>query len=71
MRATHLAAQVLLGRCAVVMQVGRVVLAHVVFEGLRVSAWRRLPLGLLGVGVEVVRQVLAVGVADLLREGEV
>lgn len=66
MRATHLAVQVLLGRCAVVMQIGRVVLAHVVFERFRVGIRWRLPFGLLGVGVEVVREVFAVGVSDLL-----
>jgi hypothetical protein len=65
-RAADLAAQVLLRGGAVMVQIGRVVLAHVVFEGLRVGLWRRLPFRLLGAGVEVVGEVLAVGVADFL-----
>jgi hypothetical protein len=43
-----------------------VVLAHVVFEGLTVGVRRRLPAGLFGAWVEVVGQVFAVGVANLL-----
>lgn len=62
----NLTAQVLLGGRAVVVQIGGVILAHVVLEGFRVGLCRRLPFRFFGAGVEVVRQVLAVGVADFL-----
>ena len=42
------------------------VLAHVVLERIAVGVWRWLPFALLGVCVEIVRQVLAVGVSNLL-----
>lgn len=71
-RAANFAAEVLgllLGRRAAAVglgEVGGVILAHVVFQGLGVGFGRRLPFGFLGGGVEVVGQVFAVGVADFL-----
>lgn len=44
--------------------------SHVLLELLRVSARRRLPSRVLGGGVEVVGQVLAVGAADLPALGQ-
>lgn len=43
------------------------VLAHVVLERLAVRVRGWLPFRLLGAGIEVVGQVFAVGVSDLLR----
>ena len=42
-----------------------VVLGHVDLEGLRVGPGRRLPAGLFRRGIEIVREVLGVGVTDL------
>lgn len=51
-------------------QVGSVILAHVVLQRLAVGVLRRLPSRLFAAGVEVVRQVLAVGVANLPARGQ-
>lgn len=66
MSAADLAIEVLLVRKAVLVQVSGMVLAHVVLESLAVGVCRRLPSRLLCVRVEVIRQILAVGVPDLL-----
>ena len=44
---------------------GAVVGAHVVLEGLAVGAGGRLPSALLGRGIEIIREILGVGVSDL------
>lgn len=64
--ASDLAIQILLVGELVLVQVGGVVLSHILFERLAVRVLRRLPSRLLGVRVEVVRQILAVGMPHLL-----
>ena len=64
---SDLSIEVLLIRYTVLAQICCVVLAHVVLERVAVGFLRRLPSRLLGVWVEVVWEVLAVGVSDLLR----
>lgn len=63
-------ALVVLGGSSIRSEVSRVILAHVVLQRLTVGLWRGLPSRLLGGGVEVVWQVLAVGVADLPACGQ-
>lgn len=63
-------ALVVLGGGSIRSEVSRVILAHVVLQRLTVGLWRGLPSRLLGGGVEVVWQVLAVGVADLPACGQ-
>ena len=67
MSGTDLAIKVLLIRNTVLLQICGVILAHVVLESLTVGVWRRLPFRLLSVRVEVVWEILAVGVPDLLK----
>ena len=61
------AVKILLVGETVLLEVGRVILAHVVLERVAVRVLRRLPFRFLGVCVEVVRQVLAVRVPHLPR----
>jgi hypothetical protein len=64
MGAADFALEALLRGGAVGSLVLRVVLAHVVLQGFAVGLGWRLPARFLGAGVEVVGQVLAVGVPD-------
>lgn len=68
MRSTDFAFQVLISRCPVPADVGSVILAHVVFQCLGVGVGGWFPAGFFCCGVEVVGEVFAVGVADLLRK---
>jgi hypothetical protein len=52
-------------RCSTVgSHIFSVVLAHVMFQRFAVGFGRRLPPRLLSAGIEVIRQVLAIGMAD-------
>jgi hypothetical protein len=64
MGAADFALEALLRGGAVGAHILRMVLAHVVLQGFAVGLGRRLPAGFLAAGVEVVGQVLAVGVPD-------
>lgn len=64
MGAADFALEALLRGGAVGSLVLRVVLAHVVLQGFAVGVGWRLPARFLGAGIEVVGQVLAVGVPD-------
>lgn len=68
MSGSDLAFQIRLLDDTVLAQICGMVLAHVMLESLTVRVRRRLPSRLLGVWVEIVREILAVGVSDLLRE---
>ena len=64
---SYLAVEVRLDRGTITSEVGRMVLAHVVLERLAVRLCWRLPFRFLGAGVEVVGEVFAVGMSDLLE----
>ena len=66
MSASDLSIEILLVREPFLVQVRRMVLAHVVLERVAIGVWWWFPFALLGVCVEIVRQVLAVGVSNLL-----
>lgn len=70
MSSTNLAIKVLLIRNPVLLQVRGMILAHVMFKRVAVGLLRWLPSRLLSTWVEVVREVLAIGVPDLLERCE-